>query len=180
MTTAVNPYASPQTADLDNDKNSEEVSAQLFSFSGRLGRLRLITYGIISAFVVMFVAGLAAAILIPVNPVFAVFIYGAVVLSSAVYGFSLYIQRLHDLNQSGWWALLMFVPLLNLALLIYLLFFPGTKGSNRYGSPVKRNSTGVIVAFLISVFLGIAYIGMVAAIAIPAYQDYVERAQQVN
>ncbi|HEY8568577.1 MAG TPA: hypothetical protein VIL80_05325, partial [Microbulbifer sp.] len=69
-------------------------------------------------------------------------------------------------------------PLLNLMLLIYLVFFPGNSAANRFGPRVSRNSTGVIVAFLLSIVLGVAYIGMMAAIAIPAYQQYVERAQQ--
>ena len=180
MTTAANPYASPQTTDLDNGNESDAVSAQIWGFSGRLGRLRLVTYGVLSAFVVMFAAGISAAVLMPVNPFFAVVIYAAVILVSAVYGFSLYIRRLHDLNQSGWWSLLMFVPLLNLGLMIYLLFFPGTKGSNRFGPVLKANSSGVIIAFALSILLGFAYIGMVAAVAIPAYQEYVERAQQLN
>lgn len=180
MSTVANPYASPQATDLGVDRQNEEVGAEFFAFSGRLGRLRFITYGVFSAFLVMLVGGIGAAILIPVSAEFGVLLYAAFMLITTVYGFSLYIRRLHDLGQSGWWSLLMFVPLLNLALLVYLLFFPGAQGANQFGPRVRANSTGVIVAFLLSIFLGIAYVGMLAAVALPAYQDYVERAQQAR
>ncbi|WP_308620614.1 DUF805 domain-containing protein [uncultured Desulfovibrio sp.] len=42
------------------------------------------------------------------------------------------VRRLHDSDRSGWLALLLFVPLVNLFCLA-LLFLPGTPGSNRYG-----------------------------------------------
>ncbi len=46
---------------------------------------------------------------------------------------SLSIRRLHDLNRNGWFWLLCFVPLVNFFLGIYLFFFRGTEGENRYG-----------------------------------------------
>ena len=49
-------------------------------------------------------------------------------------GFMLIIRRLHDLNHSGWWSLLAFVPLVNFILAIYLTFFRGTVGENRFGA----------------------------------------------
>ncbi len=42
------------------------------------------------------------------------------------------VRRLHDRDQSGWWAIAWFLPFVNWALLIYLAF-PGTPGPNRYG-----------------------------------------------
>ena len=42
-------------------------------------------------------------------------------------------QRCRDLNQTGWFVLFAFIPLLNLVLFFALYFVPGTKGPNRYG-----------------------------------------------
>lgn len=42
-------------------------------------------------------------------------------------------KRLHDLGYSGWWIIVIFVPLLNIVLGIYLLFWKGEKGKNKYG-----------------------------------------------
>ena len=46
---------------------------------------------------------------------------------------TLVIRRLHDLNRPGWFIIGMILPVVNIALLIYLSFFKGTEGSNQYG-----------------------------------------------
>jgi uncharacterized membrane protein YhaH (DUF805 family) len=42
------------------------------------------------------------------------------------------VRRLHDLNRSEWWALLALVPIINVFMAIYLIFFKGTPGPNKY------------------------------------------------
>ena len=44
------------------------------------------------------------------------------------------VRRLHDLDKSGWWLLLGFVPIIGL-ILIYWFAQPGTPGANRFGPP---------------------------------------------
>jgi len=43
-------------------------------------------------------------------------------------------RRLHDLNASGWWQLIILAPFGQL-LFIYLAFKKGTPGPNKYGEP---------------------------------------------
>lgn len=43
-------------------------------------------------------------------------------------------RRLHDLNASGWWQLITFVPFGQI-LMIGFIFFKGTPGPNKYGPP---------------------------------------------
>ena len=43
-------------------------------------------------------------------------------------------RRLHDLNASGWWQLITFIPFGQL-LMIAFIFFKGTDGPNKYGDP---------------------------------------------
>lgn len=43
-------------------------------------------------------------------------------------------RRLHDLNASGWWQLVTFIPSGQL-LMIGFIFFKGTQGANKYGEP---------------------------------------------
>lgn len=43
------------------------------------------------------------------------------------------VRRLHDLDFSGWWAVLVFAPFVNLLLCLVLLFKKGTVGMNSYG-----------------------------------------------
>ena len=53
--------------------------------------------------------------------------------------YTLMIRRLHDLDLSGYFSLMNFVPLVNLGLMIYLFFAEGTRGANIYGSdPLTR------------------------------------------
>ena len=53
------------------------------------------------------------------------------------------IKRLHDLNRSGWWSLLILIPYLNFVIYFLLLgFIKGTDGENRYGAdPLETRST---------------------------------------
>lgn len=50
-------------------------------------------------------------------------------------------QRFHDINLSGWYALALLIPIITLIPLGFLLFSPGTKGSNKYGiDPLARDN----------------------------------------
>lgn len=63
-----------------------------------------------------------------------------------------YIRRLHDIDRSGWWTMLLFVPIVNFLFIFYLLIKSGTRGENKYGSPVVINKKDFL-AFLISLVL---------------------------
>jgi len=83
---------------------------------------------------------------------------------------SLTIQRCHDFNMSGWLSALALIPLVNLMFWIV----PGTDGRNRYGAPPPPNSAGAVALALILPLVFI--LGIVAAISIPAYKHYSDRA----
>lgn len=44
------------------------------------------------------------------------------------------VRRLHDIDRSGWWYLVAFVPLFGLILLIVFWCQPGSPGDNRFGA----------------------------------------------
>lgn len=50
------------------------------------------------------------------------------------------IRRLHDLNLSGWFSLLLLIPILNFLFFFYLLYRKGDEGMNKYG--FSRNIFG--------------------------------------
>lgn len=60
---------------------------------------------------------------------------------------SLYVRRLHDVNQSGLLTLLVLVPLVNLLLFLYLLFAPGNPGQNKYGEAANSYNYWVVIGF---------------------------------
>ncbi|HEX6414749.1 MAG TPA: DUF805 domain-containing protein [Burkholderiales bacterium] len=138
---------------------------RLFSASGRIGRARYIAYGF-GLYLLSMLAGVVGARLFgEVGAVLATVAWVAM----AVLGVMLTVQRCHDFNVTGWFALLIVVPLANLV----FLFIPGTDGPNRFGAPTPPNSVGVlVVAWLIP---GIVIAGMIAAIALPAYEAYLQR-----
>jgi uncharacterized membrane protein YhaH (DUF805 family) len=165
-----NPYAAPRAnvARADTDEDFGEVS--IFATSGRLGRVRYIGYSVGSMLVFGLVAGVVGALLGGNSPLLAVVgIAGYVAM--IVLSIMLTIQRAHDMNSSGWLAILLLIPLVNLIFWIV----PGTDGENNYGKRPPPNTTGVIL--LACVVPLIFILGIVAAIAIPAYQDYALRAQ---
>lgn len=63
---------------------------------------------------------------------------GIVYIVGIPFSFSLSIRRLHDLNWSGWFMLLSFVPIVNFFFALIVLFKKGTDGANRYGLPAER------------------------------------------
>jgi len=163
-----NPYSAP---DAELGRGDDDVyQPSIFSFSGRIGRLRYIAYSIGMMFLmslamyplvgVLAVTGGAESISLITIVALSVF-YIALIVLSVMFGK----RRLNDLNRSGWWLFLNLVPLANFALAIYMLFFPGTDGSNNWGAAPAANSLGVkILGWSMPVLM---LVGIVAAIVIP-------------
>lgn len=175
-----NPYQTPAAAPLAADDTP--YSPEFFSLSGRIGRLRYLGYcfgvavigyiGIaVSVFLMMMVLGEDAGI------VMAIIVGSVVYIGILVLTIGYMVRRLHDLDHSGWFSLLILVPFVNLLLALYLLFAPGKSGANRFGPPPVSNTTGVV---LLVVIPGLLMAIMLFAIAIPQYATYVERAQSAE
>lgn len=161
-----NPYVTPRAAVADAPEQYQRV--RIFSISGRIGRARYILYTMGLPMLIMFAVGLLSAVVGEAGKVLIIVAWVAVIAVSIM----LTIQRSHDFNMTGWFALLGLVPLVNLA----FWFIPGTDGPNRFGAKTQPNGVGLLIAVWIVpvVFVG----GIIAAISIPAYQDYVKRAEQ--
>ena len=74
------------------------------------------------------------------------------------------VRRARDAGQSPWIVLAMIVPCINFILIIYLLAAPGDPNATASSG---GGASGIIVA-VVAVFVGIAIIGIIAAIAIPS------------
>lgn len=48
------------------------------------------------------------------------------------------VRRLHDVGRSGWWLLLLLIPLVGVLVLIFWAIQPGQPGPNEFGSPGPR------------------------------------------
>jgi uncharacterized membrane protein YhaH (DUF805 family) len=62
-------------------------------------------------------------------------------LYTAVLTYTILIQvrRLHDMNYSGWLALLQLVPIVNIVFFVLILLKPGSAGTNNYGKEPQRH-----------------------------------------
>ncbi len=120
----------------------KQVRARLASlFRGRIGRLAFMLRGAILVISLMTLATILGFLSVRLGTDrralwWVVQIIGWVAVLGVYWvGFvSLTVRRLHDLNLSGSYALVCFIPVAGAAFSAYLLFKPGKRGSNRYGS----------------------------------------------
>lgn len=174
-----NPYSAPDAVLTGAPVDDDTYEPAIFSLSGRIGRLRYLAYSCLLSLVLLLVAGTITALASVITKDAGIAIIVMVIafyVPTFLLGFAMARRRLNDLDRTGWLSLLMLVPLVNVGLAFYLIFGSGTPATNRFGPrPVKNSRAVVIGGILIPVF--IALIGILAAIALPAYQDYVTRAQ---
>jgi uncharacterized membrane protein YhaH (DUF805 family) len=167
------PYSPPQTDLLSGQE--EYGTVKILSASGRLGRLRYIAYSFgitLLCFVAMGgLSGVAGATLEQDQA--GLFLIGIIVLGYAVMlvvNVLLTIQRCHDFDVTGWLSLVLVIPLVSLI----FWFIPGTEGTNKFGPRPPPNKGAAIMVIVI--LLMVVVLGILAAIAIPAYQGYMEQA----
>ncbi|MBL8276508.1 MAG: DUF805 domain-containing protein [Pelomonas sp.] len=165
----LNQYAPPTAHVADIAGSSGYAELNFFSAKGRIGRLRYLAYAA-GASVLFNVATTAIGVAMPGSIAFTVVSLVGLV---ALVWFSVLcaIKRCHDMNISGWWTLTSFIPIIALA----WVFWPGAKGDNRFGPPPPPNTLGVrILGLLLPV---VFFVGILAAVAIPQYKQYTDRAR---
>jgi len=168
------PYNPPQT-ELLGDQEEAYGTIKVLSASGRIGRLRYITYTIGIPFLVLLVMGLLMAVAGMALAeeqigILTIVLFGLGYLAMFVINIMLTIQRCHDFDVTGWLSLILLIPLAPLV----FWFIPGTEGANRFG-PQPPPNKGVLLIVIVLLLLLIV-VSIMAAIAIPAYQEYMARA----
>jgi uncharacterized membrane protein YhaH (DUF805 family) len=137
---------------------------RLISLSGRIGRLRYWIYGaaLSVAMIPVVILALGASLVSHTAPgplsLLLVFAGEAAVLFGCVV---LVRRRLNDLDKSGWLTLLMLVPFVNAVFGLWILFWPGTSGVNRFGPPPSANSRAIVGAAWV---LGVLSVGTLVAL----------------
>lgn len=165
-----NPYSAPDAA-LDTGQDVL-YQPKIFSFSGRIGRMRYLAYGIGLNILLM-------AAMIPLGGMTATMggeagmsmlgmvMVGLFYIATIAISIMFAKRRLNDLNRSGWWFLLFLVPIVNLLMAIYMVFFPGSDGDNKFGPAPTSNSVGVLIlGWMMPVFF---IVGIGAAILLPQF-----------
>ena len=106
----------------------QRLNDEIFTTEGRLNRWPYF----VKSFLMGLVGGFVATVLL-IIPIIGPLISFVIGIAMAVGGWMLIIRRLHDLNKSGWFSLLLFVPIIDFFFGLYLLFVKGTDGPNEYG-----------------------------------------------
>ncbi len=96
--------------------------------------------------------GIFAASFFIIFILYIVFFYYAIVIT---------IRRLHDLSQTGWLSLLMFVPLINIGFMLYIMFAKGVPENNEFGAP-RPNRTWENV--LGKIYIVVMIISLIASV----------------
>lgn len=105
--------------------------ANFFTLTGRAPRSEywyFVLFCILGSFALGLVDGIvfgAALGLAPLSTAFA--------LLTFIPSIALAFRRLHDLDKSGWWLLLSFVPVIGWLVLLYFMIKRGTVGPNSFG-----------------------------------------------
>lgn len=176
-----NPYSMPQ-ADLVEPTSDDTYMPKFFSLNGRIGRVRYLAYGIGAGLLMMPVMFLTIG-LGAMSGMMADSGAGGGLLGMVI-GYGLYFavtiilarRRFHDMGKSGWLSILAIIPLVQIVVGLWLLFGPGDEGANEYGPAPAKNTTGVLIlAWSLPVLIVLG--GILAAISIPAYKDYTDRAR---
>ncbi|MCF8151441.1 MAG: DUF805 domain-containing protein [Burkholderiaceae bacterium] len=136
----------------------ESTTAQFFSLSDRVGRVRYFVYilGAMLACGFMLVFIYLVGLLLPTTLSKLISVTSFILVKNVMFPlivFVMSIRRLHDFDLSGWWSLLVLIPFVTLA----LLFIPGKKLANRFGPPPAPNPTSLLVT---AVALPLALLGL--------------------
>lgn len=110
-------------------KGRLKMIEELFCFKGRLNRLRFFGYDFILGLILIMLKVFIEA----TENDATLIIISILVISILVSLISVSVRRLHDIELSGWFVLLNFVPVINFILELVLLFKKGTDGPNIYG-----------------------------------------------
>jgi uncharacterized membrane protein YhaH (DUF805 family) len=70
-------------------------------------------------------------------------IYACAVLIPAI---AVTVRRLHDTDRSGWWFLIVLIPIIGAIVLLVFMIIDGTPGPNRFGPSPKEAAPAVVAS----------------------------------
>lgn len=130
------------------------ASSRFWALDGRIGRVHYI----LATFAISFGVGVVWSVLIwtlgITSLTWALCAVAALLAAALTIVYNM--RRLQDINQNKWLAFLLFVPVLNILLMLMLVVLPGTRGQNRYGLPPAPPSLGMQIAAAAMVTLVLA------------------------
>ncbi|WP_157220638.1 DUF805 domain-containing protein [Flavisphingomonas formosensis] len=68
-------------------------------------------------------------------------------LAALIPSLAVSVRRLHDTDRSGWWLLLMFLPIIGWIILLVFYLTDGSRGTNRFGPDPKETPADIAETF---------------------------------
>jgi uncharacterized membrane protein YhaH (DUF805 family) len=154
---------------------------RFFDWHGRVSRVQFLAYSTFNALIALMLVALLFVMIggfqgmVNASNELPMSLLGASSMGVAVL---FYLQlavskrRFNDLNKTGWLALLILVPGVNILVYLYLLAVEGTAGANYYGLPARPASQLKTVLMVLIPLLVISLIGLLTQVVVPSYQSY--------
>lgn len=145
-------YSAPQANLVEGSDKYYQPKA--LSISGRLDRSRLFSYGAVASIInYLLLLGLYS-IMSKASSDHMTYVEIADFISMLplVYFFLLAKRRLNDTNISGWWLFLIFVPVGNFLLILYVMARAGSPGVNKYGAVPTAGNAALALALVVVAF----------------------------
>ncbi|MFI8384651.1 DUF805 domain-containing protein [Pseudomonas sp. NPDC079086] len=169
VSAAATPYATPKAAVAEALPEFGELKA--FTTDGRIGRLRYLAWSMVLMLACLPLFGIAGGFF-AASEILGGLLMVLVGIAVAVVGIMFGVQRLHDIGWSGWLLLVTLVPIVGGVFSLLMFIIPGSTAANRFGPPPPPNSRAVKILALL--WVAMIVIGIVAAIALPAYMGYAD------
>lgn len=113
------------------------------TFQGRAQRAEYWYFVLFYVIVYMVLGFLDGSLSRPANEPSWGLLSGVFALATLVPSIAVSVRRLHNTNRSGWWMLVMFVPLIGQLVMLIFMVLDGTPGDNRFGSNPKQQTAAL-------------------------------------
>jgi len=111
------------------------ITTDYFNFQGRARRKEYWMFTLFSSIIyTIFFIIFAKIMSSPNGYIITVVIYTLAVFFPTL---AVTVRRLHDINRSGWWYLLNFIPVIGVLIIFIFLLLDSTPGDNNYGENPK-------------------------------------------
>jgi uncharacterized membrane protein YhaH (DUF805 family) len=122
----------------------ECITKNYANFSGRARRKEYWMYGLfyVLFMLILVIASAVICAMMEMNPLeinrVVIFIVICAYLALLIPTLAVLVRRLHDINKSGWWCLISFVPYVGIIILFIFALLDSTPGRNQYGENPKN------------------------------------------
>lgn len=119
------------------------LTSRYANFSSRARRREYWGFVLLTSLIGVIVWALNMMIISPEQP--QMFLFLIYQLAVIIPTFAVSVRRLHDLDKSGFWILILFIPILGAIYLTVIFCLRGTNGNNKYGEDPLDVAQGEIV-----------------------------------